>query len=138
MQTSTPSAKANKVGLYLLNLRFTSKKVGAASMDLALTVNAVSGVIHGQAQGTLQAGTEHPPTFSADATGALHSTGFGPIVKIGAVKGEAFVSFPPPAIGSYLAPFIASFGLDAQGKGTGQFTVGGNTYTDCVVSIVSA
>ena len=134
MQTSTQATEASKVGLYLLTLSFTSKKLGAGSMSLALTVNAVSGVIQGQAQGTLQSGTEHPSTFSADACGALHSTGLGPIVKIGAVKGEAFVSFPPPAIGSYQAPFSASFNLDAQGKGTGQFTVGHRTYKDCVVS----
>jgi hypothetical protein len=135
MQPSTATPQASNVDLYLLKLSFIPKVLGAGSMTLALTVNAVSGTLHGQARGKLQEGTKNPSTFTADASGVLHSTGFGPNVKVGSVRGQAFVSFPPPAIGSYLAPFSASFSLDADGKGTGQFSVGHNTYADCVVSI---
>ncbi|MFN9623757.1 MAG: DUF1842 domain-containing protein [Cyanobacteriota bacterium] len=135
MQTIASSADVSNVGLYLLNLLFTTKSVGSGSMNLALTVNAVTGVVHGQAQGKLLAGTSHPSTFSADASGVIHSTGLGTIVRTGAVKGLAFVSLPPPEIGSYQAPFSASFSLDAKGNGKGQFTVGSHTYHDCDVSI---
>ena len=117
-------------GLYLLKLSFASSSsiVGAGSMTLALTVDAPTGVLHGQAQGTILEGTEHPQTFTAKVSGAMHSTGFGHIVRVGAVSGEAAVSVTPPAIGTYLAPFSASFGLDSEWGGQGQFAVGSNGY----------
>jgi hypothetical protein len=132
--TASPTSTAT-VGLYLLKLRFTSQPglVGGGSMTLAVTVNAATGAMNGQAQGVLKAGTEQPSSFSADATGALHSTGLGGSVRVGAVRGEAFVSFPPPAIGSYLAPFSASFSVDSSWSGEGQFSVDNSTYA-CVVS----
>lgn len=117
-------------GLYLLKLAFTPQggAVGSGSMTLALTVNASTGALHGQAQGTIHEGTQHPQTFSAQVSGAMHSTGFGTIIRVGSVSGEAGVSVPPPAIGMYLAPFSASFGLDADWNGQGQFSVGSDTY----------
>ncbi|WP_440216237.1 DUF1842 domain-containing protein [Chromobacterium piscinae] len=117
-------------GLYLLKLSFTPPEgmVGAGRMILAVTVNARSGELHGQAAGEIHEGTQHPPVFTAPVTGAMHSTGYGKIVKVGAVFGEAAVSVAPPAIGTYLAPFLASFSLDADWSGQGQFTVGTDTY----------
>jgi hypothetical protein len=130
MQASAAPTSAATVGLYLLKLRFTPKHgmVGAGSMTLAVTVDAVSGDLNGQANGSILEGSEYSSSFSADAKGAMHSTGYGSVVRVGAVHGEAFVSFPPPAIGSYLAPFSASFQVDDTWQGTGQFTVGVNTY----------
>ncbi|PRP70994.1 DUF1842 domain-containing protein [Chromobacterium amazonense] len=126
-----------KTGLYLLKLHFTPEKgmVGAGSMVLAVTVNAATGALHGQAHGTIQEGTQHAPTFTSPATGAMHSTGFGNITRVGAVHGEAAVTLAPPAIGTYLAPFSASFGLGADWTGQGQFTVGTDTYK-CHVKMV--
>lgn len=126
-----------KAGLYLLKLSFTPEKgmVGAGSMMLAVTVDASTGVLHGQAHGAIQEGTQHAPTFSSPATGAMHSTGYGSITRVGAVHGEAAVSLAPPAIGTYLAPFSASFSLGADWTGQGQFTVGTDTYK-CDVKMV--
>jgi len=120
----------SEVGLYLLKLSFTPSLgvVGAGSMTLAVTVNASTGTLHGQVQGTILEGTQYPQTFTAQVSGAMHSTGFGNIVKVGAVSGEAGVSVIPPAIGTYLAPFSASFGLDSNWNGQGQFSVGSDTY----------
>jgi hypothetical protein len=120
----------SEVGLYLLKLNFNPPAgiVGAGSMTLALTVDASTGALHGQAQGTILEGTQHAPTFTASVSGAMHSTGYGTIVKVGAVSGEAAVSLAPPAIGTYLAPFSASFGLDADWTGQGQFSVGSYSY----------
>jgi hypothetical protein len=120
----------SEVGLYLLKLSFTPPHgvVGAGSMTLALTVNASSGALHGQAQGTILEGTQHPNTFTAQVSGAMHSTGFGDIVKVGAVSGEAAVSVPPPEIGTFLASFSASFSLDSNWSGQGQFSVGSHSY----------
>jgi hypothetical protein len=135
MQVSAAPTGVATVGLYLLKLRFTPQHglVGGGSMTLAVSVDAATGALHGQARGALEAGSEHPFTFSADATGALHSTGLGGSVRVGAVRGQAFVSFPPPAIGSYLAPFSASFSVDTSWSGEGQFSVGNSSYP-CVVS----
>jgi hypothetical protein len=89
----------SELGLYLLKLKFTPPLgvVGAGSMTLALTVDAATGVLHGQAQGTILEGTESAPTFTAKVSGAMHSTGFGHIVRVGAVNGEAAVTLAPPA-----------------------------------------
>ena len=119
--------------LYLVKLNFKSGKVGGGSMTLQLAVDAVTGTLNGRGDGTIQEGTQHSPTFTSSASGHLHSTGFGKITKVGAVTGQAVVSFPPPAIGSYLAPFTASFGVDNEWSGTGKFSVGTNTY-ECSVT----
>jgi hypothetical protein len=116
------------VGLYLLKLSFDPIEVGAGSMTLAMAVNAVNGKVQGIATGTLLEGTEHPQTFEVSVTGAIHATGLGTVVKVGAVEGEARVTVAPPAIGTYLAPFTASFALDSSFKGKGTFTVGSYTY----------
>jgi len=123
-------------GLYLAKLQFTSTVVGGGSMVLELAVDAVNGALHGRANGSIQQGTQHAPEFTASAAGHLHATGLGDVTKVGAVTGEAVVSFPPPAIGSFLSKFTASFAVDNNFNGTGSFTVGENTYKDCKVSLV--
>lgn len=127
----------SETGLYLLKLSFIppSGTVGAGSMTLALTVNASTGELHGQAQGTILEGTAHPENFTAQVSGAMHSTGYGSIVRVGAVSGKAGVSVAPPAIGTFLAPFSASFGLDSNWNGQGQFSVGSNSYKTDVKQI---
>lgn len=126
----TEEIAMSEVGLYLLKLNFNPAQgiVGAGLMTLALTVDASTGALHGQAQGTILEGTEHAPTFTAKVSGTMHSTGFGHTVKVGAVSGEAAVSLAPPAIGIYLAPFSASFSLDADWTGQGQFSIGTYSY----------
>lgn len=126
-----------KEGLYFLKLSFAPKNgiVGAGRMTLAVTVNASTGALHGQAQGVFLEGTQHPNTFTTPVSGVMHSTGFGQIVKVGSVAGEATVSVTPPAIGTYLAPFSASFGLDSDWNGDGQFTVGANSYASEVKAV---
>ena len=127
----------SEVGLYLLKLSFTPPEgvVGAGSMTLALTVNASTGALHGQAQGTILEGTQHPQTFTAQVSGSMHSTGYGSVVRVGAVSGEAGVSVSPPAIGTFLAPFSASFGLDSDWSGEGQFVVGSSSYKSDVKQV---
>jgi len=126
-----------KEGLYLLELSFVPPAgiVGAGRMSLALTVNASTGALHGQAHGTILEGTQNPQTFTVPVSGSMHSTGYGKIVKVGAVTGEAAVSVTPPAIGTYLAPFSASFGVDSDWIGEGQFAVGDNVYESKVEKV---
>lgn len=127
----------SEIGLYLLKLSFTPPEgiVGAGSMTFAATVNASTGALHGQVHGTILEGTEHPQTFTAQVSGAMHSTGLGHIVRVGAVSGEAAVSVSPPAIGTYIAPFSASFGLDSNWLGQGQFSVGSSSYKSDVKQV---
>jgi hypothetical protein len=124
-------------GLYFMKLSFTPPPgvVGAGSMSLAVTVLAPTGALHGQATGTILQGTANPASFTAQVSGAMHSTGFGKIVRVGSVSGRAEVYLPPPEIGTYHAAFSASFALDSTGSGQGQFSVGKDTYK-CDVKVV--
>ncbi len=123
--------------LYLVKLDFNSENLGGGSMLLQLAVDPVHNTLTGRANGTINVGTQHPSTFQAgQLSGHMHSTGLGDITMVGAVGGQAAVSFPPPAIGTYLAPFTASFGVNGSWEGQGKFSIGPNTY-DCQVSRVS-
>ena len=122
--------------LYLVNLSFSSNNLGGGSMKLALTVDPVRNTLNGGASGTILEGTEHTPSFTASGTGHIHATGLGNITQVGAISGPAVVSFPPPLIGSYEAPFSASFAVDSTWKGTGKFSVGNDTY-ECQVERIS-
>jgi len=117
-------------GLYLLKLSFNPPKgtVGAGEMTLALTVDAPSGNLHGQTKGIILQGTQHPQPFTAMVSGVMHSTGLGSIVRVGSVSGNASLPFPGQAIGSSNAPFSASFSLDSNWQGQGQFSVGTYNY----------
>lgn len=126
---------SNNDALYLVNLQFESEVVGGGSMILRLAVDPIHQTLSGQAQGKILEGTEHSPSFTASCKGTMHSTGFGGIVNVGAVRGQAAVSFAPPAIGTYLTAFSADFGVDKNWSGKGQFTVGDNTY-ECKVEKV--
>ena len=120
--------------LYLVKLNYKTKGLGGASMTLQLAVDPRSININGRADGTFQQGTQHMPSFTASASGQIHGAGFGKITKIGGVTGQAVVSFAPPAIGSYLAPFSADFAVDNKWNGTGNFSVGTETYQCDVTS----
>ena len=96
----------------------------------------VRNTLNGGASGTILEGTEHAPSFTASGTGHIHATGLGNITQVGAISGPAVVSFPPPLIGSYEAPFSASFAVDSTWKGTGKFSVGNDTY-ECQVERIS-
>jgi Domain of unknown function (DUF1842) len=125
------------VGLYLVKLSFTPRGgvLGSGSMTLALTVNASTGALNGQAHGEIMQGTEHPKTFTAAVSGTMHSTGYGNIVKIGSVSGHAAVSVAPPAIGTFIAPFLASFSVDSNWSGNGQFSAGSDNYESDVKQV---
>jgi hypothetical protein len=137
LSTHQGGKKMANEALYLVKLDFRPKPgiTGAGSMTLELTVDPMSGSMHGQAKGTILEGTQHAPRFTAIASGHMHSTGLGHVTKTGAVSGQAMVSAPPPAIGTYLAPFSASFAVDNDWNGTGKFSVGNDTYESQVTAV---
>ena len=121
--------------LYIVNLNYNSGVVGGGSMKMTVAVDPVRGSISGGAEGTILEGTQHAPTFKGSGDGHLYNTGFGENTKLGTISGRAVVSFPPPAIGSYEAPFTASFAVDNAWNGKGKFSVGPHTY-ECQVEKV--
>lgn len=120
--------KMSNESLYLVKLQFKSGVVGGGSMELQLSVDPKTGALNGRANGAILEGTQHSPQFTSSASGHMHATGYNDVTKVGAVTGQAIVSFPPPAIGSYQSPFTASFAVDNQWNGKGSFSVGDNTY----------
>lgn len=122
--------------LYLVKLQFKTDGVGGGSMLLQLAVDPLHQTLGGSAKGRIQEGTPHSPTFTAQGSGQMHGTGLGKITRVGGVTGHGAVTFPPPAIGVYLAPFSASFAVDGDWNGTGTFSVAGSTY-ECKVTKVS-
>jgi hypothetical protein len=126
--------KTDKVGLYQLCLVAGNEGTpGAPILHLSLLVNAVTGQITGQ--GT-QSQAIAPPGGKiniSNITGVMHSAGFGKVTKLIALKGEAFISFPPPAIGSYIAPFNAAFATDNNFAGHGGWHLGTTIIADAPV-----
>jgi uncharacterized protein DUF1842 len=55
-------------------------------------------------------------------TGKIYATGFGQFTQVVSLHGQYVQSFPPPAIGSFLADFDAHFAIDNAWNGTGGFS----------------
>lgn len=125
-----------KVALYLVNLEFKTETVGGGSMELQLAVNPSSEELIGRAEGNILEGTQGAPSFIADASGQIYHTGLVTDTVLGGVTGQALVSVGvAPGIGSYLADFSATFAVNKDWNGTGEFKVGSNTYK-CKVTVV--
>lgn len=125
LEVADPSVKANKLGLYQLDLVAGNEGVpGAPILKLSLLVNASTGEVSGQ--GRIDQAVESGSVPISNIKGQLRSTGYGEYTKVLALQGEGFVSFPPPAIGSYLAPFTAHFSLKSDWNGTGGWELKGS------------
>ncbi|MFL6673084.1 MAG: DUF1842 domain-containing protein [Massilia sp.] len=97
---------------------------GAPVLQLDLLYNPEEGNLNGQA---IISQTVVPPygrVVVRHVTGDAHGLGLGGATRAIAVRGEYVQSFPPPAIGSYLAQFSATFVTDNNWKGHGSFEFG--------------
>jgi hypothetical protein len=54
--------------------------------------------------------------------GKIYATGFGEYTKVVSFQGQYVQSFPPPAIGSFLADFDAHLAIDNAWNGKGGFS----------------
>ena len=91
---------------------------GAPTVQLALTVQAASGHVSGIAEiNQAIVGGQHRFPVS----GQIYQTGLGPNHQLVSLRGEFIYSVPPPAIGSFLAPFSAALVVDHQWNGHGGF-----------------
>ncbi len=66
--------------------------------------------------------------------GKIYATGFGQFTQVVSLHGQYVQSFPPPAIGSFLADFDAHFAIDNAWNGTGGFTYWKNTVENVPVA----
>jgi hypothetical protein len=117
----TPS---KQVGLYRLCLQAGTGQPGAKTLHLELLVNAVTGTVTGEGKET-QAVT--PPGGNipiGNITGVIHGAGFGGVTKLIGLKGKAYITLAPPAIGTITMPFSASFGVDNNWNGKGGWVIG--------------
>ena len=101
-------------------------------MTLQLMVNNPGTKAAATADGTFLEGTRHPSNFVANGSGVIHYTGLGDKIRVGSVSGEAMVSIEG-RIGTYLAPFLATFSVDKDWNGDGVFSVGAYDY-ECKVT----
>lgn len=78
-----------------------------------------------------------PPNgnIHVNVTGQLRQLGFGqgPVTQVVSLEGTSSQSLPPPAIGTVLERFIASFATDKQWNGRGSFSYGGREVNDVPV-----
>lgn len=126
-QTKSP------IGTYLVNgIAGNEGTPGAPILRFSLVVNAASGKVNGQVQLTQAL----PPPYGQvemSVSGQIHGAGFGPITQLVALEGETVVSVPPPAIGSYLAQFKATFAINGDWQGRGGWTFANQTVSDVPV-----
>ena len=54
--------------------------------------------------------------------GKIYATGFGQFTQVVSLQGQYVHSFPPPAIGAFLADFDAHLAIDGAWNGTGGFS----------------
>ncbi|MBN2526423.1 MAG: DUF1842 domain-containing protein [Deltaproteobacteria bacterium] len=85
---------------------------GAPILHLSLLVDAPTGSVTGHAMLAQAVAPPYGEIKITNITGHLQSTGFGKYTKVVALKGEALISFPPPAIGSYLELFSGHFAIN--------------------------
>lgn len=126
--------KTDNIGLYQLCLTAGKEGTpGAPILHLSLLVNAATGRITGQGVQTQAVPAPGDKIHINNITGVMHSAGFGGITKLIALRGQAFISFPPPAIGSYIAPFNAAFATDNNFSGHGGWHLGLTVVADAPV-----
>jgi len=129
---------SNPVGLYQVALRVSHGDMpGAPTLTLNLLVNAPTGAVSGNALITQALPPPYGQIAIPQVTGGIYHTGFGKDTLLVHLTGQYVVSFPPPAIGSYLAHFSAALAVDASWSGKGSYEYGGHVVTDCTVANIA-
>jgi len=95
---------------------------GAPILNLALFYNPDDGTVSGEALITQSITPPHGRVVIRPVSGPVHGLGLGNATRVFSLSGEYVVSATPPAIGSYLAKFEATFGTDNNWSGHGSFS----------------
>ena len=95
---------------------------GAPIMHFSLVVVPGAHTVSGTVEITQALASPNGVIVVKNVTGQIRPTGFGTVTQVVSLEGEYVQSFPPPAIGSYLAKFTANMAIDNNWNGTGGFT----------------
>ena len=132
------------LGLYRLCLEAKQSSMnGAPTLRLSLLVDAVRGTVTGQGVATgAEYGVTDPPEQAhpiANITGTIHNVPSSParLTQLMSLKGDSFVTLPPPAIGTIMIPFTASFAMDGAFDGNGGWSIGGEKVEDATICKIS-
>lgn len=106
---------------------------GAPVLNLALLYNSVAGALTGEAQISQSVAPPYNLVTIRPVSGPVHGLGIGGATRVFSLSGEYTVSVPPPAFGTYLAKFTATFSTDNNWSGHGTFTYGDNTVTNVAI-----
>ncbi len=134
--TATANQSSVLAGAYLVNGIMGNLMPGAPVMHFSLVVvpsaNSVSG--------TVEITQALPPPYGSivihNVKGVIRATGFGKVTHVVALEGEYVVSFPPPAIGEYIAKFSAHMAIDNNWDGKGGFSYGNHNVENVPVKKV--
>lgn len=141
--TTSPTSAPDRLGLYQLCLDAEQSILdGAPTLQLSLLVDAVRGTVTGQGVETpaeFVITKENRPRPVTGITGTIHATPTGaePVTQVMSLTGGVVVNFPPPAIGSMVLPFTATFAMDPAFKGHGGWSVGGEKVDDATIHAVA-
>lgn len=125
------------IELYLVNFLVGNEGMpGAPLLHVAAAVDAPTGHITGQAEITQAIAPPGGLIRIDHLHGRVHSLGFGPAVRVVALKGSYVFSFPPPAIGEVIAQFSATLVIaQEEWTGRGSFSYGGKEVDDVPVKV---
>lgn len=123
------------IGYYIVKLRATFGTVmpGAPTLTLSLGVNAPTGAVNGTAEITQALPTPFGQ-LHFPVTGHLFSPSIAHGLNLLVLDGQYVVSFPPPAIGSYLAHFNGGFVVNGEWTGEGSYSYGNHRVGPCHVT----
>jgi len=134
MSTKTQAQASKIIGTYLAsgtigNVGLPGAPISHFHLTVTPSTNSVSGIVE------ITQAIEGPESniVIKNVTGSIRATGYGKVTKVVELSGEYMVSFPPPAIGSYLAKFSANMAIDDNWDGRGGFTYGQNEINDVPV-----
>jgi len=106
---------------------------GAPVLNLNLLYNPQAGALTGEAIVTQSVAPPYNLVTVRPVSGPVHGLGVGGATRVFSLSGEYTVSVPPPAIGTYLAKFTATFTTDNNWTGHGSFDYGTHTVTNVPV-----
>ena len=126
--------EVGKLGLYLANgVAGNVGKPGAPLFHFSLAVDEASGSVTGHGKITQAVAPPFGDISIAINHGRIFHTSVKPQKKIVTLTGNGLVSFPPPAIGSYLVPFDAVLIIDDTWHGVGGWIFGKDHINDVPV-----
>lgn len=126
------SNEFNSVGLIHL-LAGHLGQPGAPVLHLAMMYDSEQGSLNGEAMITQAVTPPSGRVVVRHVSGNVHGLGLGGATRAVSLQGEYVVTLPPPAIGSFLEKFSATFVTDNNWKGHGSFEFGSHKVSNVPV-----